>query len=444
MTVPNHIAGGFVITGTFCSLWSVNIVESPYYLAFTLFGSLLPDIDYPNATMGRLALPISRPLFHRFGHRTITHSLLFLCTLTFSIYLVEKVLANSFAFALIFFFSVFSHILLDMLTFSGVAFFYPFKRNPCVIPGNQNYRIRTGDMRSEGLVLFMFVFLGLSLQNLFKDGFWTTYNANFNDITHVNRQASSTNFLTKIDYHFFDYEKEKKGSGFVVYHSDKQLHIMDKNGSFVPINENQNGLKIKILKALPSNISSYTKSVLIKDLDLMQINRYLNQKYVFKLALFSNSKASLLWQKNIKNGQVFTEENLFSPQFNTVVIDSLKTVSKVALEDKIRELEIMIKAEEDGLYRANSRYYNSLAEIDRLNAVVRNSNELYTINQAKSKIIDLKSYTGTFVPVISKTLEKLKHQLATLKMVDNSIIRDNLLFNGELVYFSLKNNTALQ
>ena len=44
-------------------------------------GSLLPDLDTAHSGLGRWAKPVSRQLERRFGHRTLTHSLIGLALL---------------------------------------------------------------------------------------------------------------------------------------------------------------------------------------------------------------------------------------------------------------------------------------------------------------------------------------------------------------------------
>ena len=46
-----------------------------------ILGSLLPDVDSPNSSLGRIVPFVSIPLERRYGHRTITHSLLALFAL---------------------------------------------------------------------------------------------------------------------------------------------------------------------------------------------------------------------------------------------------------------------------------------------------------------------------------------------------------------------------
>ena len=127
MTAPNHIAGGIVFTGIFTSLWNVNIFSDPYYLAATIFVSLLPDIDTPKSIIGKPFYPISRWLYRKYGHRTITHSLLFCVILTLITYVFEKLNGIEHThYSQIVFFAYFGHLLLDMFTTTGVPIIYPF------------------------------------------------------------------------------------------------------------------------------------------------------------------------------------------------------------------------------------------------------------------------------------------------------------------------------
>ena len=53
MTAPNHLAGGVIFTGLFCSFFSVNIFASPLFITATIIGSLLPDIDHTKSWISR-------------------------------------------------------------------------------------------------------------------------------------------------------------------------------------------------------------------------------------------------------------------------------------------------------------------------------------------------------------------------------------------------------
>jgi inner membrane protein len=50
MTAPNHITGGIVFTGLFCSFFHKYICKS-VFISATILGSLLPDIDHTKSWM---------------------------------------------------------------------------------------------------------------------------------------------------------------------------------------------------------------------------------------------------------------------------------------------------------------------------------------------------------------------------------------------------------
>jgi inner membrane protein len=48
MSGTNHVAGGIVFTGIFCSFWNVNVLSSPLLLSLTALFSLLPGVLLAN------------------------------------------------------------------------------------------------------------------------------------------------------------------------------------------------------------------------------------------------------------------------------------------------------------------------------------------------------------------------------------------------------------
>ena len=88
--------------------------------------SVLPDLDTPRSWLGRL-FPFSAKLNSKVGHRTATHSLLFLGL---------SYIAGPAAFL-----GALSHIVLDLLTPSGVQLLWP---------QNTSYVILGGPVRTGG------------------------------------------------------------------------------------------------------------------------------------------------------------------------------------------------------------------------------------------------------------------------------------------------------
>ena len=75
MTLGTHVAGGFAFSGFFASLlFGINILSSSIYLFLIPVFSILPDVDHPKSTIGKIFKPLSQLLNRHFGHRTFTHS----------------------------------------------------------------------------------------------------------------------------------------------------------------------------------------------------------------------------------------------------------------------------------------------------------------------------------------------------------------------------------
>lgn len=90
MRAFNHVAGGLAFTGIFASFSDINIFSQPSFIAGTVIFSQLPDIDHTRSTIGKAIYPVAQWVSHRYGHRTITHSLPFFIGILVLIKTLEK------------------------------------------------------------------------------------------------------------------------------------------------------------------------------------------------------------------------------------------------------------------------------------------------------------------------------------------------------------------
>ena len=215
MLAPNHIAGGFVFTGVFASLAGENIFASPYSMSLAVIASLAPDIDNPRSPIGLITLPLSRWINKRYGHRTVTHSLLALALTTTVFYIAHF-------HPLIWFFGFLSHLIFDMVTIQGVPLFHPFTNNPCVIPGRKELRMQTGDIKAESRAFIGFLLIGSTLQPMMKNGFWTTYNAQFGTQKHLASEYQKSKDLLEVDYTYMIGSETFTGKGYCVEADEKK------------------------------------------------------------------------------------------------------------------------------------------------------------------------------------------------------------------------------
>ena len=183
MLAPTHSIFGLFLTLILLAVFGVKEGLHWTILVVAIIGSLMPDLDMPKSFIGRLFFFISNPLERKFGHRTITHSLIgwFLASLMFA------ALASALFFGLNYFslsasvanwidiplqsrhghllriiaaFSIgyLSHLILDMFNPRGIQLFWP-NCGRDVIPGNVRFRPATGSKSEIGVFVFLLILL---------------------------------------------------------------------------------------------------------------------------------------------------------------------------------------------------------------------------------------------------------------------------------------------
>jgi inner membrane protein len=135
--------------------------------AVALAGSLIPDLDTRASTIGRVLRLTSATLERHFAHRTFTHALLPQALVGL---LAWWLLPGGFALALIT--GWVSHAWCDMMTKSGVAWFWP-SRIRRVLPGNPAYRMEVMG-GAELAFLLIAILVGVVMMPLAATGKGTT------------------------------------------------------------------------------------------------------------------------------------------------------------------------------------------------------------------------------------------------------------------------------
>ena len=172
MTAPTHIAFGLLTVASSFSLFSMSIHRNLPAVACAIIGSLLPDVDSPRSSIGRMMPLASIPIERRWGHRSITHSLL--CMLALSVVTLPLLAYQSASYAAILL-GYMSHLIADCATKSGVPLFYPHPA-VCVFPGSARYRVKTGSLMGEGTVLAVVVILLLAFMPISNmGGIWRSF-----------------------------------------------------------------------------------------------------------------------------------------------------------------------------------------------------------------------------------------------------------------------------
>ncbi len=167
MLAPTHSIFGIFLTLIILAVFGVEWGLHWTIILFSILGAIIPDIDHPRSMIGKLFSFISIPLERKYGHRTITHSLvgwlIFSAAFSLIIIIPSLVIRNS-GFEILgwrwisaFSISYLSHLLLDMFNPRGVQILWP---DPCrdVIPKNPKFRPHSGS-KAEIFVFFIVLIL---------------------------------------------------------------------------------------------------------------------------------------------------------------------------------------------------------------------------------------------------------------------------------------------
>ncbi|MEC5249587.1 metal-dependent hydrolase [Bacillus licheniformis] len=118
MTGKTHIMGGVAS----CTAAAYFYGYDPVFMtASGVIGALIPDICHTKSKIGRRLPILSAVVSSVFGHRTFTHSLLFLLITAFATHLYfadQSILVGLMA-------GMASHLLLDAGTVNGIKLFFP-------------------------------------------------------------------------------------------------------------------------------------------------------------------------------------------------------------------------------------------------------------------------------------------------------------------------------
>lgn len=120
MTGKTHLIGGVtagVAVQYFSDYHSIDLL----FLGACTVGSLLPDICHGGSKVGRKLPIISHAVRLIFGHRTVTHSLLFVIALGALLSLTAVSVSITYGIII----GIASHLLLDAATVRGIELLWP-------------------------------------------------------------------------------------------------------------------------------------------------------------------------------------------------------------------------------------------------------------------------------------------------------------------------------
>ncbi|HEX7064981.1 MAG TPA: metal-dependent hydrolase [Bacillales bacterium] len=122
MTGKTHILGGLASSAA-AQYFAELYPQSLLFFGASAVGAMLPDICHGGSKIGRRIPALARLISFLFGHRTVTHSLLFI-VLT-GVFLLKLPLPNEISIGILV--GASSHLVLDAATTRGIELFWPVR-----------------------------------------------------------------------------------------------------------------------------------------------------------------------------------------------------------------------------------------------------------------------------------------------------------------------------
>ena len=163
MLSKNHLAFALfalLALGT----WVLGIPLTYATALAVLIGSMLPDIDTPTSYFGKATRPLSTWIYAKYGHRTLTHSLVFLTSVALVIFPLYAY-APEIAYALLI--GIGSHLFLDACTLKGSALLWPLSNPFHVIP--EHWLLKDGSSK-ETPIFAVLIVLNVALLGIISYG----------------------------------------------------------------------------------------------------------------------------------------------------------------------------------------------------------------------------------------------------------------------------------
>lgn len=396
MLAFNHITGGIAVTGVAMTFSNINLYSKPEYIILTVFASLLPDIDHTRSILGKVFYPLSKWLSIHYGHRTITHSIFILASVTACIWWASPTHAQIFGTA------YGSHILFDLVTKQGVQLFSPFSKVIAVLPANPKFRISTHDYKTEFAILFVFIAMIFFSGDLVAKGFSSYYNTTLKTFRHLNEESKKGKVL-EIEY---VQATSRKANALVIETTESEA-IITQNDSIFKIKKSEATIKtIKNTGLTPRIFDVVATKISLDSLNnLLKINKLI-------LELEINSNLDFIYPENgLENSGKSVKMKLVSKGLflkaipNTLPNNNLKIKELQLRIAKINEEKKRGDHEKNALFLLKSKLENQdFADYYEREKATKKIQEL------DRKIESFKEFDNTEIQLLSLELNELLSQ----------------------------------
>jgi inner membrane protein len=321
-------------------------------------------------------------------------------------------------------FSLIGHYVFDMISESGIPLFYPFKKNPCVMPGNPDYRFKTSCVRGELIIFAICGILCFSMQPLFAHGFWTAYNRQFSTIRHVDRENRNTAFYIICEYSYILNAELHEGEAIVIDSNTTELTLFDRQNVFTLSSDNPQ-LKINHTRPRLSTIEKRFEDIQFFGIDYDSLQTLLRGRLASGL-IQSNRNVQY-----IENAVTFhTNFIRFSNRFDFHIVATVDT-QRIATRAAIARLEAQIQQSRVRHQAEVTRWREFNNEVAAIQDTLRNHVlSHYDRNRLQQQLIRLRNR-----PVEEPVFTAPVAQIAELDVQRSALVDNPLTFSGHMTIF---------
>jgi inner membrane protein len=301
-----------------------------------------------------------------------------------------------------------------MMTLQGVPLFYPFKKNPCVIPGNPAFRFRSSDIKTEFILMAVFIALGFSCSNLFKYGFWNNYNRQFNTIKHIHAESMIYEKALQVQYQITQNGQPKQGEAWLMEATTETLLLFEEGKGYTTITKAD---KLHLLHPIRTERIMQLNEMRFTGITMDSLQKVLYNKPIQTLKLQCALPVQYTKDNKPQSGTTVELENVYNPILISHDIDSIDaTVEK---DINLLQLEIAKAKQEQKIYILEKQTLEQQLKTAELEI---SSTDLATKEHATSDITKLKNAIHNLKPpynnlqALQTRLEFLQEQLYVRKM----------------------------
>jgi inner membrane protein len=313
---------------------------------------------------------------------------------------------------------------------------YPFKKNPCVIPGNPKYRFHASDFKTEAMMFGFFILLAFSLQDLFANGFWNIYNRKWNSLKALYTEKIIYDKVINVNYDYEEKGVSYIGTGALI-DANLENALLFNNG-FVSIRSDN---KINKLTPVRTQNKIAFHEIYFSEITLDSLMRIIKDKPITALSIRSNLPIEFAKDNRPQSSLAVDLQNIYNPILKGNSVDSVdiniqKDVMVAEEEMNILQSKIADQLQAEEMFQTQKRearhIYDSIYQSLQSPDLATKEKAIKDLQSAKSHLAQYQNHT--FNP--TNTLKIAREKLSFLKSKQRIFKQQTV--SGFIEFFTIK------